>query len=285
MYIVSALVVEVLARLLGTKRRLRFAAASGLAVGTVGLAGEWAWNSQAYQPWRAALLPEALIFGAVAAVGAAVLGTGFASAVRREPRHGLPRWSLVAAGVALLLVIAIPMPRRVGDVRADLTLDQTASGRAYVNVTLDPPDAADDAKWFQAVNWQGGELLLAEMKEVGPGQYRSEEPVIVTGKGKTLVRLHRGGELMAFPVRLPADPEIGEPEIPADARAGPFVGEKEFLMREAEAGGGWLAPAIYVLLSGMAAAWVAGFVLASQRVRPGDTGSPTHPQQEYALVR
>ena len=287
-YVVSALAVEAVARLLGTERRLRFALVSGLGVGTVGLAGEWAWNTQAYQPWRAALLPEALVFGVVAAVGAAVLGVAFASAVARERSHGLPRASLVAAGLALLLVVAVPMPRRVGDVRADLTLDRVSADRAFVNVTLDPPGAADDARWFQAINWQGGELMLAEMEEVGTGRYRSEEPVLVTGKGKTLVRLHRGSELMAVPVRLPADPEIGEPEIPAVDREVAFVGEKEFLMRESESGAAWVATAIYVLLAGVAVAWIAGFVLASQRVRPGggSTGRPPRrrPRRRVAVA-
>src|SRR3546814_4179469 len=45
--IVSAVLVEVLARVLGTDRRLRFAVASGLAVGTGGLAAEWWWNQGA----------------------------------------------------------------------------------------------------------------------------------------------------------------------------------------------------------------------------------------------
>jgi hypothetical protein len=267
-YIVSALAVVAVAKLLGTERRLRFALVSGVAVGTVGLAGEWAWNANAYQPWRAALLPEAVVFGVIAAAGAAVIGTAFASAVLREPSHRLPRPALIGASLALLLVVAVPMPRQTGDVRADMTLDPVGADRAYVNVTLTPADAAEDNKWFQAVNWQGGELVLAEMEETAPGRYRSEKPVLVAGKGKTLVRLHRGDELMAFPVRLPADPEIGEPELPAVDRSGPFVGEKAFLLREAEAGDAWYSVLIYVLLTGVAVAWMTGFALASQRIRP-----------------
>ena len=273
-YIVSALAVEIVARVLGTERRLRFALASGAAVGTIGLAGEWAWNTRAYQPWTDALLPDALIYGLVAALAAAVLGTAFASAVRREGSHGLPTAAIVAAGLAALVVLALPMPRRVGDVRADLTLDRVGADRAFVNVTLDPPDAAEDARWFQASNWQGGTLTLADMEEVGPGRYRSEKPVLVTGKGKTLVRLHRGAELMAVPVRLPADPEIGEPEIPAVDRSVDFSSEKQFLMRESEENDAWLAIVIYVLLTGVAAAWIGAFVVASQRVRPGRASRP-----------
>jgi hypothetical protein len=285
-YIVSAIAVEAVARLVGTERRLRFALVSGAVVGTVGLAGEWAWNTRAYQPWRTALLPEAVIYGVIAALGAAVLGAAFASAVKREPSHRLPRWSLIAAGLALLLVIAIPMPRKTGDVRVDLTLDKVGTDRAFVNVTLDPPDAADDAKWFQASNWQGGELILADMEKAGPGRFRSEKPVLITGKGKTLVRLHRGNELMAFPVRLPADPEIGEPEIPAVNRSGPFVGEKTFLMRESESGAAWVSIAIYVLLAAVAIAWITAFAVASQRIRQASPEvRPTRPDdKDYALA-
>ena len=90
-YVVSALVVEVVALVWGTKRRLRFALLSGLGVGTIGLAGEWLWNQDAYQPWRASLLPDAVVLGVIVAVGAAVLGAAFGSAVAREPSHGIPR--------------------------------------------------------------------------------------------------------------------------------------------------------------------------------------------------
>lgn len=285
LYVVSALVVEVVARVVGTERRLRFALASGLAVGTVGLAGEWLWNSAAYQPWRAALLPDALILGVVAALGAAVLGAAYGSAVAREPSHRLPRAALVLAGLAVLAVIAFPFPRRVGDVRADMTLDRVGADRAVVTVQLDPPDAADDARWFQAVTWQSGSLVIAEMERVAPGTYRSEKPVLITGRGKTLVRLHRGDEMMAVPVRLPADPEIGEPEVPAVDRVAPFVSEQRYLLREARGGAAWFAVVIDTLLVIVAAAWVTAFALASQRVRPR-AGDPRDPQADhpYALA-
>ncbi|MDQ3293719.1 MAG: hypothetical protein M3527_04625, partial [Actinomycetota bacterium] len=50
-FIASAVIVELVAWALGTERRLRFAVASGLGIGTAGLAAEWAWNTDAYQPW------------------------------------------------------------------------------------------------------------------------------------------------------------------------------------------------------------------------------------------
>lgn len=286
LYVASALAIEVLARLLGTERRLRFAVASGVAVGTVGLAGEWLWNRGAYQPWTASLLPDAVILAAIAGVGAALLGAAYGSAVAREPSHRLPRAALVLAGLGVLAALAFPFPRGVGDVRADMRLDKVGSDRAFVTVTLDPPTAADDARWFQASNWQGGTLLLAEMEKVGPGTYRSDKPVIITGKGKALVRLHRGGEMMAIPVRLPADPAIGKPEVPAADRSARFVSEQRFLMREAHGGAAWFAVVIDVLLLLVAAAWVTAFAVASQRVRPRTdrpTGDP-RAEPDFAIA-
>ena len=83
-FVASAVLVELAAALLGTQRRLRFALASGAAIGTLGLGAEWWWNADAYQPWTRALLPEALVLGAVAATGAAVLGAAFARGVARD---------------------------------------------------------------------------------------------------------------------------------------------------------------------------------------------------------
>jgi hypothetical protein len=268
-YVVSALVVEVVALLWGTTPRLRFALLSGLGVGTIGLAGEWWWNQDAYQPWHTSLLPDALILGVVVAVGSAVLGVAFGSAVAREPRHGLPRAALVVASVAVLAALVWPFPRGVGDVSAALDVQPAGAGKVMVTVQLDPPDAAKDARWFQASAWQGGSLVLSEMQETAPGTYRTEQPVPVTGGFKTLLRLHRGAEMMAVPVRLPADPEIGKREIPAVSRRAQFVNERRYLLRETHGGAAWFAVAVYILLALIALAWVTAFVVASIRVRPG----------------
>jgi hypothetical protein len=284
-YVVSALVVEVVALVWATERRLRFAVLSGIGVGTIGLAGEWLWNSKAYQPWRASLLPDAVILGVIAAAGAAVLGVAFGSAVTREPRHRIPRAALVIAGLAVLGALVWPFPRGVGDVQADLAVQPAGKGLVTVTVTLDPPDAADDARWFQASSWQGGGLVLAEMKKIAPGVYRADKPVPVTGKGKTLVRLHRGSEMMAIPVRLPADPEIGKAEIPARNRHARFVNERRYLLRETHGGAAWFAVLIDVLLLVVAVAWITAFAVVSQRVRRRPEDPPVRaPEPDFALV-
>lgn len=76
-FLVSALVVEALARIVGTGDRARFAVACGVGVGTLGLAGEWAWNTGAHQAWNTSLLPYAVVTSVLAGVGGALLGGGF----------------------------------------------------------------------------------------------------------------------------------------------------------------------------------------------------------------
>lgn len=269
LYIVSAVVVELVAWLAGTDRRVRFAVLCGVGVATIGLAAEWAWNQGAHQPWRAALLPDALWLCLLAGIGAALVGAAFGGAVARERDGGLPVIVVVLGAVAIGVALILPMPRSVGDVTADIRVERVGDEQAAVRVALDPPDAADDARWFQAMSWQGGGLVIREMREAGPGEFVADGPVPVSGRGKALVRLHRGGELMSVPVYLPADAEIGEPEIPAADRVVPFTSEKDFLLRETTEGGSGLAAAIYALLAIVGAIWIAAFALVAARVRRG----------------
>src|SRR5690606_18960066 len=118
-------------------------------------------------------------------------------------------------------------------------------GFVEVEATLTPADAADDARWFQVSSWQGGDLLLSDMEEVAPGRWVSQNPVPVTGNHKSIVRLHRGHEMMAVPVFLPAGPELGEPEIAAEDRSSAFGSESTYLLRETEDNDQWLAWAVY----------------------------------------
>jgi hypothetical protein len=131
-FVVSAVLVEVAALVFGTGRRLRFAVASGLAVGTIGLAAEWWWNQEAPQPWTASLLPEAVALGVVAAVAAAVLGAAVGGAIADDRGRRVPVPAVVVAGLACLAVVVLPLPRIVGGVRADVTVEplDVASSRA-----------------------------------------------------------------------------------------------------------------------------------------------------------
>jgi hypothetical protein len=276
LYLASAVAVELVALVWGTERRLRFAVLSGIGVATLGLAGEWAWNQDARQPWDADLLPDAIVLCLVVGIGTAIVAAAFGTAVAREPRR-IPAAVVAAAGLAVVVGLALPMPRHVGDVTAEVRLQpdgrDDASSRVFVDVELSPAGAADDARWFQAMAWQGGGLVIAEMERVGPGEYRSDRPVPVTGRWKTMLRLHRGGEMMAVPLYLPEDEEIGEPEVPAVDRTAAFSSETDLLLRETVDGDAWFAYVVYGLLAGIGVLWVVAFVAAAGRLgpRPPDT--------------
>ncbi len=265
LYVVAAVAVAVVAKLLGTERRVRFAIASGVTVGTFGLAGEWWWSQGGHQAWNSALLPEAPILALVVAVAAATLGVAFAAAVRREPIR-LPTRALALAGIALLVGLALPLPRPGLDAKADIVVERSGDG-VYVQAKLTPADAAEDARWFQTIAWQGGGFVSSEMVATGePGVYRSAEPVPATSDWKTLLRLHRGSSMVAIPIWMPADPEIEAAEIPAVNKAAPFLTEQRYLLREQKPGPPWFAKAIYVVLAGIATAWVVMLVIAGRSI-------------------
>jgi hypothetical protein len=282
-YIASAVAVELAALAFGVNRRMRFALAAGIGVGTLGLAGEFAWNAGARQPWHASLLPDALWLGILVSVGAAVVAAAFASAIAREPRamSGIPVGAAIAGGVAVLVALALPMPRHLGNVTAAIHLERSGSG-ARVHVALTPADAAKNNRWFQTMNWQGGDLVVSEMRQEAPGQYVSEQIVPVYNSGKTVVRLHRGDEMMSVPVHLPADPEIHAPEIPAVDRTIAFAHEQKYLLREQHPGQAWFAIAVGILLTLIGFVWIGAFVLGAHRV-PRE-GAPVAREPRVALV-
>ena len=277
-FIVSALVVEAVARVVGIRDRLRFAVISGVGVGTIGLAGEYAWNSDdifdgAHQAWNTSLFPLAAGVSVVAAIGAAILGVGFTRAFRFvAPDRGIGRTALAIGAVLAVVPVLAFLPRDVGDVTATVALEQASSDEfdeegAIVTATLDPPDAADDAHWFQATSWQGGGLVLADMQEIEPGVWRAEAPIPVEGLWKSLLRLHRdGNEMMAVPIWFPDDPSIGEPEIPAVDRTAEFASESQFLLRETEEGNGWLSPIVHGYLALVLLGWFVAFAIGVRRI-------------------
>jgi hypothetical protein len=216
-----------------------------------------------------------VLLGVVAAAGAAVLGVAFARAIAGPtPVPSVPGRLVALAGLACLVVLIVPMRRPTGEVEAAVHLEPAQVGFAHVVATLSPTDAADDAYWFQATAWQGGGLVLADMEATGtPGEFRSHEPVPVDGLWKSLLRLHRGAEMMALPIYLPADPEIDEPLIPAVDRTASFASEKQFLLRETHDGSGWLSPVIHLTLVAVMALWAGTFVLAVRHLASPAVGS------------
>jgi hypothetical protein len=269
-YIVSALVVEIVARVVGTENRLRFAVAAGLGVATLGFAGDYWWNSNnAYQPWNTNLLPDALIFGVIVGVASALLATAFARAAGHQDNVApIARPLLAVAGLTILVCLALPMPRSVGDVTGAVSITDRAGGFARVAVTLTPPDAADEARFFQAGAWAGGGLELANMRKVGPGSYLSEKRIPVSGAWKSMLRLHRGGEMMAIALHLPGDPEINKPELVATDRTMAFQPEPKYLLREQHDGNNLFKNGVYTLLAGVVLMWIAAFTVAVGKIAP-----------------
>jgi hypothetical protein len=274
LYLASALAVEGAALLAGTTRRIRFAAVGGLGVATIGLAGEWWWSHLwGRHPWPAVLFPEAAVVVPLAAVGAALVGAVGGSFVAGRPvrRSG---WIVLGAGAAILVSLIVPSPRQAGDVKARVALDGRGDS-AVVQVTLDPPDAARDARWFEVMSWQGGGLHRSAMVPGPDGIYRSSDPVPVTGDWKTVVRLHRGRDLLALPVYLPEDREIAAPPVPAVDGDRAFMADTELMLREAKPGPAWPRLVAFGVIILYAAAATAVVGLAARRIQqPARRGRP-----------
>ena len=287
LYIVEALLVEAVALRVSRDRQLTFGAIAGLAIGTVGFAGEWLW-SRVWMPigWSGDLLPEAIPLVAMAGVAGGLLG-GLAGRavsvdVERQPtRRGLAPVAWLGAVAAI--GIALPMGAHE-NWTAELTLAPAPAAdgqdQAFVTVELDPPDAAVDAAWFHILSWQGadqtsdGGSKLVELVRQPDGSYTSAEPVPVSGIAKTLVRLHTGDSLQAVPVYLPEDAAIPADEVPAEDGARAFVREKLILQREARTDNVGLERTAYVLLAGLAALWMVILSWGLARIERPPTRKP-----------
>jgi hypothetical protein len=171
------------------------------------------------------------------------------------------------------------------DVKASVTLTETApppDRTVSATVRLDPPTAADDAGWFNVTSWQGGEpFVLDELEQVGPGTYRTSEPIPVSGSWKTMLRLHRDDSIVSAPIFLAADPGIpvGEVSAPASFER-PFVADKEVLQREQkEDVPTALPPVAYGVVGAIAAALVLIMGWALARLGASVTGETPPPRE------
>jgi hypothetical protein len=284
--IVEAVLVELVAFALGNKSRFRLGAVAGALIGTVGVVAEYAW-SHLWMPiaWPSSMLPSAVGYGVVAGTGAGLVGAWLATrhaevageeravgikyirpvAVRRTHQLG-------AAGlVAVLAVLFYCVPRSADPgVSATMSLERVATGAepaAYVTVRLDPADAADGARWFEALAWQGGGLVLHPMEKVADGTYRSADALPMYGKWKSMIRLHRGQrDLVAMWVYAPEDAAIQKPAVQvSDGQTLPFVNEQETLRREERTdvprwmwNGGYALLGVVGLLEIAGIAWLVG---------------------------
>jgi hypothetical protein len=286
LYLAEAACVELAALALArrsagrTPAPLALGALAGLLIGTVGFAAEWGWSHVAMPlPWTADLLPEGVILALVAGVAGGLLGAILGSALRGErpltpaAQRAIPLGSLAAIMAAFAIGLPTSVPQGVS---ATITLEGTErvpQREASATVRIDPTDAADDAGWLTVTSWQGGGLVLDQLEAIGGGAYRTTEPIPVGGDWKTLVRLHRGGQVLGAPIYLPRDEAIPAPAVPARASVTrEFISDHQLLQREQKQGvPGWLDAAAHLVVLAIALsllavlAWGVGRLAASGR--------------------
>jgi hypothetical protein len=277
LYLVEALLVEGVALVVPVQRQLRFGLVSGVLIGTVGVAAEWAYGQVAFPlPWQDALFPEAYLLAFVAAVSGAVLGSmsGRSLLPSSASRAPAPRLATGLAFAGALGVVALALPIGThSSYRADVTVTPAGAHEAVLTVRLEPASAATDLAWFNVTSWQGGDLVgghglrLTTLDEVSPGVYRTHGPVPVAGDYKTVLRLATATTQQAVPVYLPEDkaiPAAGVPASPHFVRA--FVPDQKILQREQVGGSPTLKHVAYAILGVLALMWIGTLTLGLQRL-------------------
>ena len=279
LYLGPAVVVELVALTPLFKRPIAFGAVSGLAVATVGLWLESLWIGAVYHyPWPTKMWGEALAMAVPVAVLTGICGAMFGMVLTGQR---LPGRRIGIAVVALTVLVIggavanglhIIVPRQ-NTATVNLTDLPSPPGQRMVSadVQLNPPFVSDHPDWLTILSWQGRMqnnrgLMIDKLAKVGPGHYRSTQPVPVWGEWKTLLRVQDGRTMTAVPIWEPADAAIPAPEVPALASSTrPFVLEVTILQRERDQSApAWLFTAggivvlIFTLMVIAALTWGAG---------------------------
>jgi hypothetical protein len=247
----GALAAAVLAR--WAKPTVAFVATSGVVIALANLLTEYYWtNAYRVMSWPVNMMGWAALTAAITGLVVALIATWMhlklsvvsasaeedAAAVRETSRGrtlGGPVSGAVA-GLAFLTLVGVFVvnvpPRTEGVGNADVTVGRITNGRAYLDVVV-PDSLVKDAYWFEAMSWQGGGQVRAEMRKLGPNHYRTEKPMPVTGDWKTLIRLQLPVHVeVSAPVYLPADPAVPVDAFPATNGPRDFIEEKLILQRE-----------------------------------------------------
>jgi hypothetical protein len=246
-YLGPAIVVELLALTPLLKRPIVFGLVSGLGVGTVGVWLDSFWVDAVYHfPWPTSMWPEALAMTVPVAVltGACGALAGMVLTGQRLPSRaigiGLVALTVLAIGGATANGLRYTVPENTTATIALTEIPGSGDHRMVsADVRINPPGlVSDNPNWVSILAWQGGLAnhrgqVVDNLDQVGPGHYRSTEPIPVWGSWKTLLRVHDGRTFTAVPIYLAADPGIGTQEIPAEASmTRPFVQEITILQRE-----------------------------------------------------
>src|SRR3954471_9341938 len=244
LYIAEALCVEVVALRWDERRPITLGAAAGFFIGTVGFFAEYAWSHVwMVNPWPSSLIGEGLPLALIAGVAGGILGGAIGRAVSPEAgAERAPRWLVPVAGLAVIGVCiwCAPQPVPSNPPRATVALATVKSGpqrQANATVRLDPPDAAKDARWFNITAWQGGGKIVNRLKPIGPGLYRTTQPIPLFGDWKSTLRLQTGRSVLGLPIYMPADKAIPVKAVPAPAQfTRQFQQDKKLLQREQKKG-------------------------------------------------
>jgi hypothetical protein len=287
LYFAEAAVVE-LAALWLASRPLSLGVVSGLGIGTIGFAAEYAWTQLLYKtPWNENLLPDGVLFACAAAVAGGVAGALMAQALRGElPDPPVARTAALASLVAVGALVAYGLAETVpSGYRAEMKLTDVRPApdrEVEAQVRVDPPSAAENAKWLNITSWQGGGLVVNRLKETGSGTYRTTEAIPVYGDWKATLRLQTGRSVLGMPIYFPADPAIPKPEIPAPATVDrPFIDDKQLLQREVKDDvPSWLTTLAPLVVLVIALSLVTALSLGLARLgRPG--GPPAPPRKRF----
>ncbi|CQD14888.1 hypothetical protein BN000_03069 [Mycobacterium europaeum] len=247
LYLGPALMVELVALTPLFKRPIAFGAVSGLAVGTVGLWLESLWIGTVYHyPWPMSMWGEALAMAVPVAILTGTCGALFGMVLTGRRLPGRATGIAVVAATVLVIGGAVANGLHIVVPRQDnatVTLTDLPSppGQRMVSadVRITPADmVSQHPEWLTILSWQGRMendrgLVIDRLQQVGPGHYRSTQPVPVWGSWKTLLRVQDGYTMTAVPIWEPADDAIPAPEVPALASFNrPFVQEVTILQRE-----------------------------------------------------
>ncbi|HWX99980.1 MAG TPA: hypothetical protein VNY55_08935, partial [Mycobacterium sp.] len=205
------------------------------------------WIGAVYHyPWPMSMWGEALAMAVPVAVLMGMCGALFGMVLTGQqlPSRAIGI-SVVAATVLVIggavangLHIVVPKQNN-----ATITLSElpSAPGQRMVSadVQLTPADmVSQHPDWVTILSWQGRMendrgLQIDRLDKVGPGHYRSTQPLPVWGSWKTLLRVQDGYTMTAVPIYEPADDAIPAPEVPALSSINrPFVQEVTILQRE-----------------------------------------------------
>ncbi|MBI5311418.1 MAG: hypothetical protein HZB14_10405, partial [Actinobacteria bacterium] len=259
-YLGSALAVEAVGLLMATsvtRAPIKFAVAAGAAIGTVGLAWEWAWSHVwMVFPWPEALWPEGAIAGFVAAISGACIGVWIGNSLMMRPRiAGAARFAPVLGAVAIMALVGYGLneQRPAGGITAQVTTETVETGKPgrWITATakLDSRYFDDGTKWAQALAWQGPGFENVDLVRVAPGTYEMAEPIPADGKWKTVMRFHAANTIMALPIYEPRDDAIPAAETPAlPSFTRKLQPDREVLQRESKIEGGTLPLVGYLLM-------------------------------------